>query len=1001
YGFDSARLGRSARELERRANNNVTTATGTGGNGRMDEEEKKDGETMMGGGGGRTSFLIEGGGSTAGGGNESHPLANLEGGATLQQILSSHHEHCVKTALRQAREWTTKQAQARVDARLQGDWEMEREKILGRGVLGNRFLMGSSSSGGGGGGDISGGGVASRVPLLEGDDTMTIGAAATTTSSPLWSNIVPSPQILPPTAEGLVKSHLAAIDKHLTSTSTTAQSSMKLLASLQDGLNNATTNNSGLNPESMTGYFNAFSLLRSIGNCTASLGLNLSSDNNTVNDTNVVAASVMGACNFFANQFASHVKEVVREAELAGMVNNNPTANNDLTMSSSIARDVCAFASIVAGRDVVEGRGGVWPRLFYCESSFLFTVHCKIYMTSPNIIGVLVVCLRCGDLAAANSILQQFVSGNNSSDDMTLVDPVVSNIISQLATLQETQETIFGDSTNGNTRPMQLLQNSLLNPTQSIMQSRRQVSDLYERSKTRSSSSSADASTEPFMYYRTACLAMLGGNESISEAASLESSGLVRTVEDYLFGSLWHALHLAENVSSSAAIVGGGVNGGGLQKVAEAVARLSVLVKEWGPSYFEQDEDVNGNMYTSASASVAHAAQGGVVGGASALPHKVPRSGGWAYTLPLLVTQQYTTALAYLAEAGGGLGLLQATHLGVAMNVAGYSIGDFTLEEQANSSNSTLLPMLVASYSATLQVFDAAAALKYLVLLSDKGKFVKDQVQRLMLETRQYEILAGKIEPNGTRSNGALDAHFSRKEVSTLLVDAANHAVRVGKPADAAELLVLSGRFGALFSLMNRELASYLNASPNTEDFAKRQFWFNAASQFHAHHLDQGKTYVQNNLDAEGNMALGNTFQLLMNLVVFFDRCRDQQWEGAWVLMDNLKLIPKTEAEMTAKVEAFRALDSCVRQVFHHIVLATMEALCHLFRNLKQSGGRISDAGSGGGLSIYQNNTIDQGLNEFRNRTRLLVTFARLLNLPSLGDVDTYVRISQLEKNMM
>mmetsp|Transcript_7787 Transcript_7787/g.13559 ORF Transcript_7787/g.13559 Transcript_7787/m.13559 type:complete len:199 (+) Transcript_7787:1399-1995(+) len=198
---------------------------------------------------------------------------------------------------------------------------------------------------------------------------------------------------------------------------------------------------------------------------------------------------------------------------------------------------------------------------------------------------------------------------------------------------------------------------------------------------------------------------------------------------------------------------------------------------------------------------------------------------------------------------------------------------------------------------------------------------------------------------------------------------------------------------------MNRELASYLNAS-TPEDFEKRQFWFNAAGQFHAIHLTPGRSYVQTTLDAEGNISLGNTFQLLMNLVVFFDRCRDQQWEPAWVLMDNLQLFPKTESEMTVKVEAFRALDNCVRRVFHHVVLAAMEALCHLFRTLKQSGGTAG--GGGGGVSnTNQLNTMDQSLNEFRTRARLLVTFARLLNLPSLGDSDTYVRISQLEKNMM
>ena len=332
--------------------------------------------------------------------------------------------------------------------------------------------------------------------------------------------------------------------------------------------------------------------------------------------------------------------------------------------------------------------------------------------------------LRCGDLSAADAVLKQFGTQGNSNEDLSLIDPAVSNIIFQLATLQQSQETIFGDSTNGSTRPLQQLQHTLLNPTTAMMQCRRQVADLYERTKTRlqSSSSAENSTAEPYVHYRTACLAMLGGSESISEAAVLESSGLVATVEDYLFGSLWHAIHLAEDVSASSI-------GGGLRKVSEAVARFSVLVNQWGPSYFEQDEDVNGTLYTSASASVANAAQGGGVGGGGAMPHKVPRSGGWAYTMPLMVTQQYGSALAYLAEAGGGLGLLQATHLGVAMDVMGLSSCDFTLDgHKSLSSQETLLPMLVASYSSSLQGLDAAAALKYLVLLSDKGRFVKEQV---------------------------------------------------------------------------------------------------------------------------------------------------------------------------------------------------------------------------------------------------------------------------------
>jgi len=366
--------------------------------------------------------------------------------------------------------------------------------------------------------------------------------------------------------------------------------------------------------------------------------------------------------------------------------------------------------------------------------------------------------------------------------------------------MQSDQFSLFADSTNGGARPATQLASSLLTPSVAMLQVRRQVGDLYERTKAHISD---DANNESFIYYRAACLAMLSGNESISEAPVLESAGLVKTVEDYMFGSLWHSLHL---VDASSSLMGSNV----FEPVAEAVARLTRLVKEWGPAYFEE-EDMIDNM--SASAAVT------AVSGNANQP-RIPSSGGWGYALPLLATQQYSTALAYLADAGGGLGLLQAAHVGAAMHAAGMDITDG--QDGQRSRPQSILPMLLASYSASLQSADAGAALKYLVLLKDETNFLDDQVQRLLLETRQFELLAGKIDPHGTRSHGVLDAFFPRSQVSSLLVSTANMAVRVGKPADAAEMLVLSGRFSALFTLMNRELATYLNAS-SPEDESKRQ----------------------------------------------------------------------------------------------------------------------------------------------------------------------------------
>ena len=164
-------------------------------------------------------------------------------------------------------------------------------------------------------------------------------------------------------------------------------------------------------------------------------------------------------------------------------------------------------------------------------------------------------------------------------------------------------------------------------------------------------------------------------------------------------------------------------DGVGLKHTCEAVARLGTLVKEWGPSYFEQEDDTTDGT---AASMVAASSQIG-----SGVRDKIPQSGGWAYALPLLACQQYGSALGYLAEVGGGLGLMQATHAAVIMDAMGIDIVDYVTKDgdSKNEDGSKLFPMLVSSFSATLQGTDVVSALKYLMLLSGKGKVMNAQVK--------------------------------------------------------------------------------------------------------------------------------------------------------------------------------------------------------------------------------------------------------------------------------
>jgi hypothetical protein len=396
-GFDSAGLGRRARELERRAH--VVGIDGhhrTGGGGARitTGEEKKDGGAL-GDGGDDDDDDDDDDGATIG---RRHPLANIpRSDGTIGGLLSAHHEHCVSSAMRRSREWSARLARERVDERLMRDWEERRERFLpgsSSSILGRGYARSSSRGGGGATTTGVGGGavVASRVPLLSAGGESPP-PPASSSSENYCNNIVPHPQVLPPGAEAIARSHLAAIDGHLArrrpaaapATATTANaaaaSSSDDAVALLDSLEDGSKHENNLSPEVVSGYASALSLVRSIAGCRVRPAPSAGEG-----PVPAAAAGAVGACRHLALQFSSHVGEVVREAEIGGWSSASasafPTTATTGGVGGANARDICAYAAIVAGRDVADGRGGVWPRLFYCEFSppstfriILFPVH--------------------------------------------------------------------------------------------------------------------------------------------------------------------------------------------------------------------------------------------------------------------------------------------------------------------------------------------------------------------------------------------------------------------------------------------------------------------------------------------------------------------------------------------------------------------------------------------------------------------------------------------------
>lgn len=381
---------------------------------------------------------------------------------------------------------------------------------------------------------------------------------------------------------------------------------------------------------------------------------------------------------------------------------------------------------------------------------------------------------------------------------------------------------------------------------------------------------------------------------------------VVTTIEDYIFAKLWYAIQQPN--------------------VIELLKETGNAIVELGPKYFEETGE----------------------------------SCGWAYAWPLLLTQQYRASLTHLAKVGGPLGLLQATHLGITMTDV-QDLGNVV------SGKETFLAHLLVELSQQLQIADASTALEYLIRIPNPDQKQREVV-RLILETRQFETLAGHISSDGIRQKGdsALSHHFTEFEISDILEDAALLAKSKKNPRDALELLNLAERYVTLLELLNQELVAQVNKDFNSDE---RQSWKDTAQQFQLWHLSGRRTYVMDVLTKHHKTSLVQTLLMILKLFDFFDALTMQNFHGAWDIVESFDLLPTSMADIQAKETKFRSLDPILNEIFPDLFLGAMKALYHQHEILKHSG------------IMTITGTVAQRLLELRNKSSALISFTGRLSL--------------------
>jgi nuclear pore complex protein Nup93 len=166
--------------------------------------------------------------------------------------------------------------------------------------------------------------------------------------------------------------------------------------------------------------------------------------------------------------------------------------------------------------------------------------------------------------------------------------------------------------------------------------------------------------------YKLGTIALLCGSRPLP---SSEARGF-STIEDYMFGWLWRAVQQNSPV--------------------DEIAKLGEIIRSFGPDYFGNEE-----------------------------------SGGWSYALPLIASQQFKTALSYLADAGGPMGLLQATHLAIILSLANVPVTDIG----DNAPTECIVTALLVAYASRLEMETVAAveaSLEYLLQIPSKERMINE-----------------------------------------------------------------------------------------------------------------------------------------------------------------------------------------------------------------------------------------------------------------------------------
>uniref|UniRef100_A0A665TNK9 Nuclear pore complex protein Nup93 n=1 Tax=Echeneis naucrates TaxID=173247 RepID=A0A665TNK9_ECHNA len=283
---------------------------------------------------------------------------------------------------------------------------------------------------------------------------------------------------------------------------------------------------------------------------------------------------------------------------------------------------------------------------------------------------------------------------------------------------------------------------------------------------------------------------------------------------------------------------------------------------------------------------------------------------------------------------------------------------------------------LLMLYTRKFESTDPREALQYFYFLRNEKDSQGENmfmrcVSELVIESREFDMLLGRLEKDGSRKPGVIDkfAGDTRAIISKVALEAENkglfeEAVRLYELAKVSTLTLPHSVCGALLSyLFTFSVSSYVSLK-----------------------TVMGIIETYRSQGVAGEKSVDSTFYLLLDLMTFFDEYHAGHVDRAYDVMERLKLLPLSQDSVEERVAAFRNFSDEVRHNLSEVLLATMNILFTQYKRLK---------GAPAGTPGRPQRTIEDRDVQLRSQARALITFAGMIPYNMAGD--TNARLVQME----